>query len=98
MIGQGASLELAHERGDEESLSPLTKGLLLVSIAHLREYGVKHLPPRSRLQLGFLEDVEDLEDAEGKLGRQERLQIVVRMWRSWGSLLGWSSDAIGRTS
>ncbi|KAG9009451.1 Nuclear control of ATPase protein 2 [Tulasnella sp. JGI-2019a] len=82
--------------GRDESLPPsLTTGLLLLSINHLRSYGVAHLPPRSQLQMGFLEDVDDLEDAESRLSKAERLVIVQRMWRSWGRVLGWDRDVVG---
>jgi len=46
---------------------------------------------RSRLREGFLEDVEDL--ADPALGRHEKMRVVERMWRSWGSVLGWGSLA-----
>jgi nuclear-control-of-ATPase protein 2 len=45
------------------------------------------LPARSRLREGFLEDVGDLEDP--RLEREEKMQVVERMWRSWGHALGW---------
>ncbi|KAF9512937.1 hypothetical protein BS47DRAFT_1297082, partial [Hydnum rufescens UP504] len=69
-------------------LDPLTQGLLLVSVSHLRRYVERHLPKRSRLREGFLEDLSDLEDpARG--GRNEKLQVVHRMWHSWGNTLEW---------
>ncbi|KAK0187969.1 NCA2-domain-containing protein [Armillaria mellea] len=70
-----------------QGVSPLTAGLLLVSVAHLRAYGEKYLPSRSRLREGFLEDVEDLSNPE--LDRHEKKMVVERMWRSWGHTLGW---------
>ncbi|KAK0464521.1 NCA2-domain-containing protein [Desarmillaria tabescens] len=70
-----------------QGVSPLTAGLLLVSVAHLRAYGEKYLPSRSRLREGFLEDVEDLSNPE--LDRHEKRMVVERMWRSWGHTLGW---------
>lgn len=39
----------------------------------LQAYGVNYLPPRSRLQMGLLEDVDDLEDAGAMLSREDRL-------------------------
>ncbi|KAK0504000.1 NCA2-domain-containing protein [Armillaria luteobubalina] len=70
-----------------QGVSPLTAGLLLVSVAHLRAYGEKYLPSRSQLREGFLEDVEDLSNPE--LDRHEKRMVVERMWRSWGRTLGW---------
>ncbi|PBK74841.1 NCA2-domain-containing protein [Armillaria solidipes] len=70
-----------------QGVSPLTAGLLLVSVAYLRAYGEKYLPSRSRLREGFLEDVEDLSNPE--LDRHEKRMVVERMWRSWGHTLGW---------
>lgn len=72
-------------------MSPLTAGLLLLSVSHLRSYGETYLPGRSRLRDGFLEDVEDLEDPD--LGRSEKRMVVERMWRSWGRVLGWHKVA-----
>ncbi|KAG8949772.1 Nuclear control of ATPase protein 2 [Tulasnella sp. 424] len=74
---------------------PLTQGLLLLSVTHLRSYAIECLPARSNLQQAFLEDVEDLEDATGKLTREDQLRVVDRMWRTYGRLLGWNGDAIG---
>ncbi|KAI0056106.1 NCA2-domain-containing protein [Artomyces pyxidatus] len=68
-------------------ISPLTSGLLLLSVSSLRKYAETSLPARSRLREGFLEDVGDLEDPG--LGRDEKIRVVQRMWRSWGSALGW---------
>jgi len=75
----------------EPSIPPLTAGLLLLSVSHLRAYAEKHLPARSRLREGFLEDVGDLE--EPALGRAEKLRVLDRMWRSWGDVLGWGRAA-----
>lgn len=74
----------------EDSLPPLTSGLLLLSVTQLRYYGETYLPPSSRIREGFLEDVKDLEDA--RLGRNEKLRVVDRMWKSWGTTLGWGSQ------
>ncbi|KAI0352663.1 NCA2-domain-containing protein [Trametes cingulata] len=73
------------------AVSPLTSGLLLLSVTHLRKYAETSLPANSRLREGFLEDVADLEDP--KLGRADKLRVVDRMWRSWGGVLGWSRVA-----
>ncbi|KIO29387.1 hypothetical protein M407DRAFT_169623 [Tulasnella calospora MUT 4182] len=75
--------------------TPLTQGLLLLSVTHLRSYAMECLPARSSLQQAFLEDVEDLEDPKGKLTREDQLRVVDRMWRNYGRLLGWDGDAIG---
>ncbi|KAF9468475.1 ATP synthase regulation protein NCA2-domain-containing protein [Collybia nuda] len=72
----------------DHPISPLTTGLLLLSVAHLRTYAETCLPARSRLREGFLEDVSDLENPD--LGRVEKLRVVERMWRCWGDILGWS--------
>ncbi|KAI4524433.1 NCA2-domain-containing protein [Schizophyllum commune Loenen D] len=81
-------LLVAHE------LTPLTSGLLLLSLTHLRGYGERCLPRGSRIREGFLEDVDDLEDPE--LGRREKLRVIERMWRCWGDLLGWGrKDNVG---
>ncbi|KAH7911721.1 NCA2-domain-containing protein [Hygrophoropsis aurantiaca] len=77
-----------------ESIPPLTSGLLVLSITHLREYALTWLHPRSRLREGFLEDVQDLEDPS--LGRAEKLRVLDRMWKSWGEELGWFSMATGK--
>ncbi len=73
-----------------DAISPLTAGLLLVSIAQLRAYGETHLPKRSKLREGFLEDVEDLTNPE-LTGEQKRM-VVERMWRSWGHVLEWGRN------
>lgn len=74
-----------------KDVSPLTAGLLVLSVAHLRSYGEECLPSRTRLKEGFLEDVGDLEDPA--LGRREKRTVVERMWRSWGKVLGWNKVA-----
>ena len=76
-------------------LISLTTGLLVLSLAHLREYGLTSLPARSRLREGLLEDIEDLEDPE--LSRSEKLRIIDRMWKSWGKELSWYDLAGRRT-
>ncbi|KAI0643145.1 NCA2-domain-containing protein [Trametes meyenii] len=73
------------------AVSPLTSGLLLLSVTRLRKYAETSLPANSRLREGFLEDVVDLEDP--RLGRADKLRVVDRMWRSWGDVLGWSRVA-----
>ncbi|GLB38357.1 putative NCA2-domain-containing protein [Lyophyllum shimeji] len=77
------------EKGGSGSIPPLTSGLLLLSVARLRSYAETHLPPRSRLREGFLEDVGDLENPD--LGRGDKMRVVERMWRCWGETLGWGS-------
>ncbi|KAJ7805151.1 NCA2-domain-containing protein [Mycena olivaceomarginata] len=76
------------------SLSSLTTGLLLISVARLRAFAESHLATGSRLREGFLEDVGDLEDPA--MPREEKLRVVERMWRSWGGVLGWHSIATER--
>ncbi|CCM03563.1 uncharacterized protein FIBRA_05699 [Fibroporia radiculosa] len=77
------------------SIPPLTAGLLLLSVSHLRTYAERYLPANTRLREGFLEDVVDLEDPA--LGRAEKLRVLDRMWRSWGEVLEWNKAAnIGR--
>ncbi|KZT11917.1 NCA2-domain-containing protein [Laetiporus sulphureus 93-53] len=71
----------------QPSIPPLTSGLLLLSVSHLRTYAEQCLPANSRLREGFLEDVTDLEDSA--LGRAEKLRVLDRMWRCWGGMLGW---------
>ncbi|KAJ7757473.1 NCA2-domain-containing protein [Mycena metata] len=80
---------LTSSRDDEtsHSLSPLTTGLLLISVTRLRTFAESSLPRGSRLREGFLEDVGDLEDPA--MPREEKLRVVERMWRSWGGALGW---------
>ncbi|KAJ7600757.1 NCA2-domain-containing protein [Mycena floridula] len=75
----------------EKDVSPLTTGLLMLSVAHLRDYAEVCLPPNSRLLEGFLQDVGDLEAPE--LGRNEKRMVVERMWRSWGTIFSWSRVA-----
>ncbi|KAF7347387.1 hypothetical protein MVEN_01494500 [Mycena venus] len=76
------------------SLTPLTTGLLLISITRLRTFAETSLPDGSRLREGFLEDVGDLEDPA--MPREEKLRVVERMWRSWGGVLGWHYIAAER--
>ncbi|OBZ71735.1 putative endo-beta-1,4-glucanase D [Grifola frondosa] len=76
-------------RGETTSSPPLTSGLLLLSVSHLRTYAEQYLPANSRIREGFLEDVADLEDPA--LGRAEKLRVLDRMWRSWGEALGWAA-------
>ncbi|KAG5650132.1 hypothetical protein H0H81_000593 [Sphagnurus paluster] len=73
------------------AIPPLTAGLLLLSVARLRTYAETHLPLRSRLREGFLEDVGDLENPD--LGRADKMRVVERMWRCWGKTLGWGKVA-----
>ncbi|KAJ7076389.1 NCA2-domain-containing protein [Mycena belliarum] len=71
----------------DASLTPLTTGLLLLSVSRLRAFA-EALPRGSgRLRAGFLEDVGDLEDPG--MPRAEKLRVVERMWRCWGGVLGW---------
>lgn len=74
--------------GLEVPIHPITSGLLLLSVTRLREFGERHLPAKTRLRNGFLEDVEDLESPV--LSRGEKVRVVDRMWRSWGQVLGWA--------
>ncbi|KAF8133773.1 NCA2-domain-containing protein [Boletus edulis] len=77
------------------SIPPLTTGLLVLSLTHLRKYALTSLPARSRLREGFLEDVQDMEDPS--LGRWEKLRVLEGMWRSWGRELGWYEVAGSRS-
>ncbi|KAI6027596.1 NCA2-domain-containing protein [Pisolithus microcarpus] len=81
--------------GDEDRPSdvipPLTSGLLVLSLTHLRKYALRSLPARSQLREGFLEDVRDLEDPS--LGRWEKLRVLDRMWKNWANELGWHQMA-----
>jgi nuclear-control-of-ATPase protein 2 len=43
----------------------------------------------SHIREGFLQDVKDLEDPD--LGRVEKLKVVDRMWRCWGTSLKWTT-------
>lgn len=70
-------------------LPPKTNGLIILSLTHLRYYAMRHLPSRSRVREGFLEDVSDLENPE--LGREAKRRVIDRMWRCWGAQLGWYS-------
>ncbi|KAG2129158.1 NCA2-domain-containing protein [Suillus clintonianus] len=93
--------KLAHHHHNTENvhsdtIPALTTGLLVLSLAHLREYALTSLPARSRLREGFLEDIEDLEDPG--LRRSEKLRIIDRMWKSWGKELGWYDLAGGRSN
>ena len=65
----------------------LTTGLLVLSLAHLRQYGLMSLPVRSRSREGFLEDIEDHEDHE--VSRSGKLRIIDRVWKSWGKERSW---------
>ncbi|KAI0076305.1 NCA2-domain-containing protein [Panus rudis PR-1116 ss-1] len=76
-----------HQVQSPSTIEPLTAGLLLLSLTHLREYAATSLPVNSRLREGFLEDVADLENPD--LGRTEKMRVVDRMWRNWGDVLGW---------
>jgi hypothetical protein len=76
---------------EKSGLTPLTEGLLLLSINHLRTYALTYLPARSRLQDGFLEDIDDLQDSKNQLTREDRLKVIDRMWRSWSTVLGWNT-------
>ncbi|KDQ62448.1 hypothetical protein JAAARDRAFT_122431 [Jaapia argillacea MUCL 33604] len=73
-----------------QTIPPLTSGLMLISLAHLRKWAMECLPVGSRVREGFLEDVEDLEGVG--LGRGEKLRVVERMWRCWGGVLGWEGE------
>ncbi|KAF8578065.1 NCA2-domain-containing protein [Ramaria rubella] len=82
-------LVLSSSHSQLQPLSPLDQGLILLSVAQLRAYAETYLPARSRLREDFLVDVSDLEDTD--LGRREKMDVIKRMWRSWGGILGWSS-------
>ncbi|KAH7928456.1 NCA2-domain-containing protein [Leucogyrophana mollusca] len=92
----GAHRHLDSSQTPNEPIPPLTSGLLVLSVTHLREYALASLPARSRLREGFLEDVQDLEDPS--LGRAEKLRVIDRMWKNWGEELGWFRLAAGRRS
>jgi nuclear-control-of-ATPase protein 2 len=79
--------ESDHSMNDDIPAS--TTGLLLLSVTRLRTFAETCLPAHSQLREGFLEDVSDLEDP--KLKRGDKLRVVDRMWRSWGSVLKWGS-------
>lgn len=74
---------------DHGVIPSLTTGLLLLNLSSLRNYAETCLPLRSRLREGFLEDIGDLEDPS--LDRDEKVKVVERMWRSWGSVLDWNN-------
>lgn len=78
---------LITQPADHQQVTALTSGLLLLSLARLRIYAVNKLPLNTRLRDGFLEDLSDLENPD--LGRDAKLEIVHRMWRCWGTQLGW---------
>ena len=80
------------EPDSRTSVPPLTSGLLLISVARLRDFAEARLPAHSLLRSGMLADIADLESPE--FGRSEKLRIVDRMWRSWGKMLGW--DRLGK--
>ncbi|KAF9476615.1 NCA2-domain-containing protein [Pholiota conissans] len=63
------------------SITPLSTGLLILSLTRLRSYALTYLPARVRSP--FLQDLNDLEDTN--LDREAKLRIVDRMWRCWGS-------------
>ncbi|EIW81016.1 nuclear control of ATP synthase 2 [Coniophora puteana RWD-64-598 SS2] len=85
------STQQQHLQDGGDAIPPLTAGLLLLSVTHLRQFAERSLPGRSALREGFLEDVRDLEDPG--LGRAEKLRVVDRMWKSWGETLGWTRQA-----
>ena len=58
-------------------------------MAQLRAYAEMYLPVRSQMRKEFLLDVSDLEDPD--FSRSEKKEVVKRMWRSWGSVLGWKT-------
>lgn len=62
-------------------LAPLPTGLLILSLTRVRSYALQYLP--NKIREPFLEDLGDLEDPG--LGREEKLLVVQRMWRCWGS-------------
>ncbi|EKM79254.1 hypothetical protein AGABI1DRAFT_120679 [Agaricus bisporus var. burnettii JB137-S8] len=80
---------LVAQPSDNQQVAALPSGLLLLSLANLRAYATSNLPTNSRLREGFLEDLDDLESPE--LGRDAKLEVVHRMWRCWGTKLGWKN-------
>ncbi|PPQ64964.1 hypothetical protein CVT24_008152 [Panaeolus cyanescens] len=62
-------------------LAPLPTGLLILSLTRIRSYALQYLP--NKIREPFLEDLGDLEDPS--LGREDKLLVVQRMWRCWGS-------------
>ncbi|KAJ7157088.1 NCA2-domain-containing protein [Mycena filopes] len=91
LVSQPRLASSTRDDDDSHSLSPLTTGLLLISVTRLRTFAEASLPRGSRLRQGFLEDVGDLEDPA--MPREEKLRVVERMWRSWGGALGWGHIA-----
>ncbi|KAL5482420.1 NCA2 [Sanghuangporus weigelae] len=81
------------EHHSDSNVPPLTSGLLLISVARLREFAEARLPAHSLLRSGILADIADLESPD--FGRSEKLRIIDRMWRSWGKVLGW--DGLGKS-
>ncbi|KAL5524319.1 NCA2 [Sanghuangporus sanghuang] len=81
------SLASSGEHHSDFNVPPLTSGLLLISVARLREFAEARLPAHSLLRSGILADIADLESPD--FGRSEKLRIIDRMWRSWGNVLGW---------
>lgn len=75
---------------DANALPPLTAGLLVLSVAHIRRYAEGSLPVGSRIREGVLEDIQDLEDQA--LGQDAKIKVVERMWRCWGGPLGWTRE------
>jgi nuclear control of ATPase protein 2 len=75
------------------TITPLTSGLLLLSVTRLRFFAETYLLANSRFREVFLEDVGDLEDP--RLGREEKLRVVDRMWRCWSEVLGWRWEGGG---
>ncbi|KAG6335567.1 hypothetical protein ID866_3530 [Astraeus odoratus] len=78
-------------RPASDAIPPLTSGLLVLSLTHLRNYALTCLPARSRLREGFLEDVQDLENPT--LGRWEKLRVLDGMWKNWAHELEWHRTA-----
>jgi nuclear-control-of-ATPase protein 2 len=84
-----SSSAIGGNTSNQSDLSPLTTGLLVISLTHVRRYAERNLPASSRLREGMLEDIGDLEDPA--LGRMDKIKVVERMWRCWGGPLGWGS-------
>ena len=61
------------EKRKHDLLPPLTNGLIILSLMRLRDFAHFHLPKRSRLKEGFLEDIADLENPD--LGREEKRRV-----------------------
>ena len=68
-------------------LDAKTHGLLIVNLTYLRRFAETNLRKRSLQREAFISDLADLEDA--KLGKDDKLRVVERTWRSWGTMLGW---------